>query len=219
MRIDRHLFRLLSVALALSVAACGRDGSQPTAAATPDAEVTSQLDARLNSERARTANAALASAKAYDSLMASYNPHLVGDLLGALNGTVKGLLLSCRPLPYASDVETIGPSGGVLRVGPHTLTFPPGALSKKTVITAEAPSAKYAQVKFQPHGLKFENQMKPVLTLSYAHCNGILTVIKPKIVYVDKNLRILEWLLSINLGWNKTVSAPLDHFSSYMVAY
>jgi hypothetical protein len=219
MRFDRHLFRLLSVALALTLAACGKD-SQPTAAQSGDTEITlQQLDSTLNAEQARTANAALASAKLYDSLMTTYNPNLIGDLLGGLNGVVKGLLLQCRPLPYAADVETIGPGGGALRMGPHSLVFPPGALSKNTVITAEAPSSKYAQVTFKPHGLQFNNTMKPVLTLSYAHCNGLLTVIKPKIVYVDKNLKILEWLLSLNLSFNKTVSAPLNHFSSYMVAY
>ncbi|MGQ0641705.1 MAG: hypothetical protein ACT4P6_13230 [Gemmatimonadaceae bacterium] len=219
MRIDRHLFRLLGVALALTVAACGKD-LQPTAANSDQSELTTQqLDSALSAEQTRVADAALASAGVYDSLMMSYSANLVGDLLGGVTGVVKGLLLTCRPLPYASDVETIGPLGGVLRVGPHTLYFPPGALSKATVITAEAPVSKYAQVTFKPHGMQFTNNMKPVLTLSYAHCNGLLTAIKPKIVYVDQNLNILEWLLSINLGWNKTVSAPLNHFSSYMVAY
>ena len=107
----------------------------------------------------------------------------------------------------------------MLRVGPHTLVIPPGALSKNTVISAQAPSSKYAQVIFSPHGLQFNNRIKPVLTLSYAHCNGLLTIIKPKIVYVDKNLNILETLLSLNISFNKSVSAPLSHFSSYMVAY
>jgi hypothetical protein len=220
MKIDRHLSRLLGVVLTLAVAACGSDRTQPTAAVSPTVEASSaELNATLNAERARTANAALASAVVYDSLMSSYNASLVGDLLGGVTSAVKGLLLTCRPLPYASDVEAIGPAGGVLKVGPHSLVIPPGALSQRTVITAEAPSSKYAQVVFSPHGLKFTNNIKPVLTLSYAHCNGLLTVIKPKIVYVDKNLNILEWLLSLNLGFNKSVSAPLSHFSSYMVAY
>ncbi len=219
MRIDRHFFRLLGVALTLTVAACGRDTSQPTAAISAESEISASLDATLNAEQARTANRALASMPAYDSLMSSYNADLVGDLVGGLGNVAKGLLLTCRPLPYASDVQTIGPAGGVLRVGPHSLVIPRGALSRNTVITAEAPVSKYAQVTFSPHGLKFTNDMKPVLTLSYAHCNGVLTAIKPKIVYVDKNLNILEWLLSINLSFNKSVSAPLSHFSSYMVAY
>lgn len=220
MRIDRHFFRLIGIALMLTVAACGRDSSQPTAAVSDNAEFTAQsLDANLNAERARVANRALASARVYDSMMTSYNADLIGGLLGGLTNTVKGLLLSCRPLPYASDVETIGPAGGVLRVGPHTLYIPPGALSQPTVITAEAPVSKYAEVKFSPHGLQFNNRWKPVLTLSYAHCTGLLSNLPKKIVYVDDNLNILEWLLSLDLGWNKTVSAPLSHFSSYMVAY
>lgn len=220
MRIDRHLFRLLGVALTLAVAACGTDTSQPTAAISPESEISSQaLEATLNVERVRTANAALASARVYDSLMTSYNANLIGGLVGGLVNTVKGVLLTCRPLPYASDVKTVGPLGGTLKIGPHTLLIPPGALSKNTVITAQAPSSKYAQVLFSPHGLQFSNKIKPVLTLSYAHCNGLLTIIKPKIVYVDKNLNILETLLSLNISFNKWVSAPLSHFSSYMVAY
>jgi len=220
MRIDRHFLRLLGVALTLTVAACGTDTSQPTAAISPDSEISSQaLEATLNAERVRTANEALASVRVYDSLMTSYNANLIGGLVGGLVNTVKSVLLTCRPLPYASDVETVGPLGGTLKIGPHTLVIPPGALSQKTVITAQAPSSKYAQVVFSPHGLKFNNKIKPVLTLSYAHCNGLLTIIKPKIVYVDKNLKILETLLSLNISFNKSVSAPLSHFSSYMVAY
>ena len=220
MRIDRHLFRLLGVALALTVAACGKDSSQPTAALSNGAEVSSaDLDVTLNAERARVADRALASAVVYDSMMSAYNADLVVDLLGGVTSAVKGVLLTCRPLPYASDVETIGPAGGVLRVGPHTLAIPPGALSQRVVITAEAPVSKYAQVTFSPHGLRFTNNVKPSLTLSYAHCDGLLSLVKPKIVYVDEDLKILEWLLSTNLGFYKSVSAPLSHFSSYMVAY
>ncbi len=220
MRIDRHFLRLLGVALALTVAACGKDSSQPTAAMSNETEVSaSELAATLNAERARVANRALASAPVYDSLRSAYSANLVGDLLGGLNNVVSGVLLTCRPLPYAADVETIGPSGGVLRVGPHTLAIPPGALEKNVVITVEARVAPRAEVTFSPHGLKFTKNMKPVLTLSYSHCDGLLPAIKPKIAYVDENLNILEWLLSVNLGFNKSVIAPLSHFSSYMVAY
>ena len=101
MRIDRHFLRLLGVALTLTVAACGKDTSQPTAAISPDSEISSQaLEATLNAERVRTANAALASARVYDSLMTSYNADLVGGLVGGLVNTVKSVLLTCRPLPY-----------------------------------------------------------------------------------------------------------------------
>ncbi len=38
-------------------------------------------------------------------------------------------LLTCRPLPYASSVATIGPNGGTIRVGQTSLVIPQGALS------------------------------------------------------------------------------------------
>src|SRR5690349_20301528 len=42
---------------------------------------------------------------------------LIGSLLGATG------LLKCSALPYASDTETIGPLGGVLVAGPHSLVI------------------------------------------------------------------------------------------------
>jgi hypothetical protein len=220
MRIDRHLTRLLSASLLLIVAACGGDRAVPTAAVPAESEMSAAaLEATLNSERVRTANNALASARTFDALQAETSASL-GGLLDGLGSTVSGLLLNCQALPYDSDVKIIGPSGGVLRVGPHTLVFPPGALSQNTVITAEAPASRYAQVKLSPHGLKFTNWWaKPMLTLSYSHCSGLLSTLPKRIVYVDANFSILESLLSLDLSRYKSVSAPLDHFSSYVVAY
>lgn len=219
MRIDRHLSRLLGVVLTLAVAACGTDRTQPTAAVSGVEATSAELNATLNAERSRTASAALASLPKYDSLVASYSPNLVGDLLGGVTNTLQGLLLQCKPLPYASDVEVVGRGGGVLRAGPHTLVIPPGALSQNTVITMEAPTAPLAQVTFRPHGLKFGNWSKPVLTLSYSHCTGLGMLLPKQIVYTDDLLKILETLLSFDLPRDKSVSAPLSHFSSYVVAY
>ncbi len=220
MSIDRHLSRLLGVALTLAVAACGSDRTQPTATVASSVEESSaELNATLNAELARTANAALASIPQYDSLVASYSPNLVGDLVGGVVNTVQGLLLQCTPQPYASNVKTVGYAGGVLRAGPHTLIIPKGALSTNTVITMEAPVAPRAQVTFKPHGLKFGNWSKPVLTLSYQHCSGLGMLLPKQIVYTDDLLKILETLISLELKQTKTVSAPLSHFSSYVVAY
>lgn len=218
MKIDRHLSRLLGVVLALAVAACGSDRTQPTAAVSSVASSEAQLNATLNSERARTANAALASIARYDSLKSSYAADLGGLLSGTTN-LINALLVQCRPLPYASDVERIGPAGGVLRAGPHTLVIPPGALREPTVITMEAPTAPRAQVTFRPHGLTFTGWSKPVLNLSYEHCSGVGMLLPKKIVYTDDLLKILETLISLDLRGDKSVSARLEHFSSYVVAY
>ena len=218
MRIDRHLSRLLGVVLTLAVAACGSDRTQPTAAVSSVEQSSAELNATLNSERARTANAALASIPKYDSLRSAYATSLVGTTLGGVTGLVNGLLLQCQPLPYASDVEKIGAGGGVLHAGPHTLVIPPGALKQNTVITMEAPVGPRAQVTFKPHGLQFSNWSKPVLTMSYSHCSGLGMLLPKQIVYTDDLLKILETLISLDLKQTKTVGAPLSHFSSYVVA-
>src|SRR5438094_10172751 len=77
------------------------------------------------------------------------NASLLGGLLQATG------LLQCTPLPYASTTKTIGPAGGIINVGPHTLVIPPGALSQNVTITAEAPSARVNSVRFTPQGLRF----------------------------------------------------------------
>lgn len=82
-----------------------------------------------------------------------------------------GGLLSCSRLPYDSVTQTIGPAGGRVRVGPHTLSVPPGALPGWVSITAVAPPDTVNRVRFEPHGLAFEQAAS--LTMSYANC-GLL---------------------------------------------
>src|SRR5258707_13267225 len=59
---------------------------------------------------------------------------LIGGLLGATG------LLKCSSLPYASSTRTIGPLGGAITAGPHTLVVPPGALTAPTTITMTVPT-------------------------------------------------------------------------------
>ena len=44
------------------------------------------------------------------------------------------------PLPYAAASGLIGPEGGTLAIGPHTLTVPAGALAAPVTISADAPT-------------------------------------------------------------------------------
>jgi len=153
---------------------------------------------------------------------------LIGDLTGGLTSTVDGLtttvvgtlgsvtdLLLCSQQPYASDTETIGPNGGTLRVGAHTLVIPNGALSSKVTITGEQISGSVNSVRFSPEGLHFNQPAQ--LTMSYENC--ALVLVQKKIVYTDEKLKILQVLGSLDLFKKKTVSAPIDHFSRYAVAY
>jgi hypothetical protein len=126
-------------------------------------------------------------------------------------------LLSCVPQPYASTVQVVGPAGGVLRVGGHSLVIPAGALLAPVTITAEAPSDDVASVRFQPEGLQF---LRPAtLTLDYSSCPaGRLQILK-RVAYTSDGLDILSFLLSRDDLLRMQVSANLEHFSRYAVAW
>src|SRR5256712_7528053 len=46
---------------------------------------------------------------------------LIGGLLQATG------LLGCTPMPTATATQTVGPAGGVIRIGPHAPSIPAGA--------------------------------------------------------------------------------------------
>jgi hypothetical protein len=139
------------------------------------------------------------------------SPSLIGSLLGPTG------LLKCTPLPYATATATIGRLGGVLKVGPHKLTVPPGALTAPVTITAVAPSETVNRVQFTPAGLQFE--VPAALTMSYANCNLLGLLLPKRIAYVNGGLDILYYLLSIDNLLAKKVTGKLNHFSSYAIAW
>jgi hypothetical protein len=153
---------------------------------------------------------------------------LIGDLTDGLTNTVDDLtttvvgtlgtvsdLLLCSPQSYDSETEIIGPEGGIIRVGTHSLIIPRGALSSPVKITAEQIRGKTNSVRFSPEGLRFE---KPaILTMTYSNC--ALVLLQKKIVYTDEKLNILEVLKTLDLFQRKQATAGIDHFSRYAVAY
>ena len=148
------------------------------------------------------------------------DPALIGDLLGGVTDLVGGVanglgLVSCNVRNTHTASAVIGPSGGVLRVGPHFLTVPPRALNQPVRITAVAPKGRYVQIKFEPEGLEFER--RTLLTMSYAECS-LLSPLRLKIVYANDNLEILEVLPTVVSVLTRTANAPVDHFSRYMLA-
>jgi hypothetical protein len=153
---------------------------------------------------------------------------LVGDLTGGLTNTVGGLtntvvgtlgtvtdLLLCSPQPYEKETATIGPKGGKIKVGTHELEIPKGALDHKVRITAEQVPGRANSLRFSPEGLHFDKPAQ--LTMSYDNC--ALVLLQKKIVYTDEDLKIRDVLNSLDLFKKKEVSAPIDHFSRYAVAY
>lgn len=141
----------------------------------------------------------------------------VDDLTGTLVGTLGKVtdLLTCSPQPYAVTTKTIGPDGGVIIVGTHALVIPENSLKENTTITAEQIRGSTNSVRFSPEGLRF--QKRAVLTMNYENC--ALVLLQKKIVFTTEDLQILEVLKSLDLFRTKTVTAPIDHFSRYALAY
>ncbi len=142
---------------------------------------------------------------------------LVDNTLTTTVNTVDGLLtlLNCSALPDDKASQWVGPSGGTIRFGASTLDIPRGALSSWVQISAEQVSGDVNSVRFAPEGLKFG---KPAtLTMGYSNCEQAKA---PKqIVYTDENLDVIEVLKSKDSVRGETVSAPLNHFSRYAVAW
>lgn len=126
-------------------------------------------------------------------------------------------LLQCTPLPADSVTQTIGPDGGTLYVGAHSLTVPAGALDAPVSITAVAPSDTVNQVRFQPEGLQFQRPAS--LTMSYANCNLLGSLLPKQIAYTTDLLVILDYLPSIDSLLAQRVTGQLQHFSTYAVAW
>lgn len=127
------------------------------------------------------------------------------------------LLLTCSPLPSDSTSQMIGPDGGTLSVGPHTLTVPAGALTAPTLITAVLDGDSVNAVRFSPEGLVFLQPSS--LTMSYANCGLLGTFIPKRIVYTTDDFQILEILPSLDDVLTKTVTGQVSHFSQYAIAW
>lgn len=138
------------------------------------------------------------------------------SLLGSLLGPTG--LLKCSSLPYARSTATIGPLGGSISAGPHTLVIPPGALLSPTSITMTVPTGLGVNaVKFQPEGLRF---LAPaVLSMSYSNCSLLGYVLPKRIAYTDDNLHVLSYLLSLDNLLSNRVTGKVNHFSDYVVAW
>ena len=145
---------------------------------------------------------------------------VVDGVLDVTTGVVGGVLdvlglLTCSEQNYDVTYKTIGRDGGTIKVGSHVLVIPEGALTKDVRIKAEQIRGSTNSVRFSPEGLKFKRSA--VLTLSYQNCedNGL-----PKtVVYTTEQLQVLEVLRSLDLIQRDKVTAPIDHFSRYAIAY
>jgi hypothetical protein len=137
------------------------------------------------------------------------------DLIGSLLQATE--LLGCTPMPTATATQTVGTAGGVIRIGPHKLSIPAGALDAPVTITATAPSDKVNRVRLRPEGLVFRRAA--TLTMSYANCNLLGKILPKRIAYTNDGLSIVTYVLSLDNLFAKNVTGRLNHFSNYAIAW
>jgi hypothetical protein len=129
-------------------------------------------------------------------------------------------LMKCSALAPAWAFQVIGPAGGSIRVGPHTLRIPEGALATVEWILADLRDEDdgYNAVTFYPHGLKFRTPAH--LTMSFANCDREDTSRLPyvQVVYMHAG-KIVESQPSVRDLEVQTVTGDITHFSNYAIAW
>jgi len=140
---------------------------------------------------------------------------LLGDLLGKVTGT----LLLCAPQTETTTTKVIGKSGGTIKMGPHTLVIPSGALSSNVTISGTVVRGIVNSVRLEPHGLKFARKKPATLTMSYSNCLLKDLPLAKKVAYTSEKLDLLAILKSLDFAASDKVETKLDHFSRYAVAY
>jgi len=128
------------------------------------------------------------------------------------------LVSKCRPLKPEAAHRRIGPTGGSLLIGPHTLTVPPGALSREVMVHAKIAGGKSVNVvEFKPDGLVF--QIPAVLTMSYANCDRGGRTSALAIAVVDDTLGIIDYIPSSDDAATGTVTGSVPDLTNYAVAW
>jgi hypothetical protein len=183
-------------ALLVGAAAC--NGDAPTTSPVP---------------RTVSADAKEAERRAFDDLVDDEQAYQAA----IERSNVRANLLRCALERRQSAAQVIGPQGGRIDVGHHSLTIPAGALQHDTLITATIVSRNASVVvEFAPHGLQFA---KPaLLEMSYAHCVAAAAGYVNRVVYVDDRSIALEGRPSFDDDGVRTVFAWIDHFSGYAIA-
>jgi hypothetical protein len=123
-------------------------------------------------------------------------------------------LFTCKGgRPQGSGARLIGPAGGTVAFGPHSLIIPAGALSVPTPITAATLHGDTLAVTFGPSGLQFKQPA--TLVLSYKNCS-----VQPgdtlSIVLVNNQMtELVQMVPSHDKKLKQAVEGKIQHFSVY----
>jgi hypothetical protein len=169
-----------------------------------------ELAAWESVEKSRIALEKMASQPAYDSLKVVWNAYLHDFPRG------QSQFLICTPKNYTGKTKIIGPEGGELKVGKVKIKIPAGALTQRTVISGVVPASLLRDVEVSPHGLQFA--LEAELEIDYEECDQPEDF-EYRVAYIDANRNVLEWTTSTNSRHGHKITAEIEHFSKYAVAY
>jgi hypothetical protein len=208
-------------ALLIGMSACSSDA--PTLAAPRSAPSLSankaedQLydvdgDGKLSKEEKQAKKLAKEEQKrAFDALMKDWKAYKAA----IKKGNIRAELLRCEPEQRQYASKLIGPKGGKIDIGRHSLIIPAGALTEDVQISGTVISGLIAEVEFEPHGLQFARPVE--LDMDYSHC-VVPAGAQQTIVYIDNGFKLLEDRPSFDDDDLRNVQAWLDHFSGYAIA-
>jgi hypothetical protein len=115
-----------------------------------------------------------------------------------------------------SQARAIGAGGGTVAVDRHSLAVPAGGVGARTTFTIMEVASPTIRVELGPDGTTFESPA--TLTLSFARCGGLPRGFKDlQILQVDGNDSVIAALPSTVDVRARTVSAPLQHLSGYLI--
>lgn len=224
----------LGFATATLLVACSTDGvtgpGAARAAAVPEARIAagkSEDDsiARFRADSIKYAaeaakDAAKTAAKAEKDLAKAQLDSLKADWdaykRAVQRKEVKATVLRCEPQPRVSATKVVGPKGGSIKIGPHSLVVPAGALDSNVTITGTAPPNPSVNVEFAPHGLQFNRAVE--MTIDYKQCIVPETV-ELGVTYMLNGWYPVQKMPSSDLRKDKKITALTDHFSGFVVTW
>jgi hypothetical protein len=112
-----------------------------------------------------------------------------------------------------TGAQVIGPAGGTVAFGPHSLIIPAGALSVPTQITAATLHGDTLAVTFGPSGLQFKQPA--TLVLSYQHCTVQPTDTLSIVLVNNQMTEMIQMVPSQDNKQNQVVEGLIQHFSVY----
>lgn len=113
----------------------------------------------------------------------------------------------------ATGSQVIGPTGGTVAFGPHSLIIPAGALSSQTTITAATSHGDTLAVTFGPAGLHFKQPA--TLVLSYKHCTVQPADTLSIVLVNNKMTEMIQMVPSADKKSKQAVEGLIQHFSVY----